>query len=152
MKKLDVRKNDTVVVYDKVGMLSSPRAFWLLKLFGLPNVHLLNGTFAKWETEKRAKEEGDQPSAWKKLNRKTKPEASDFQFSYNSSSVRLYDEMVKISNENLSGVKKLPILDSRFTHVYNNGHIPSSVSLPFTSVLNEDKTFKSTEELIKIFK
>ena len=49
MKKLDVRKSDIVVVYDKVGMLSSPRAYWLLKTFGLPNVLLLNGTFSKWE-------------------------------------------------------------------------------------------------------
>jgi thiosulfate/3-mercaptopyruvate sulfurtransferase len=35
MQKLDVRKDDIIVLFDKVGMLSSPRTFWLLKLFGL---------------------------------------------------------------------------------------------------------------------
>jgi thiosulfate/3-mercaptopyruvate sulfurtransferase len=51
MRRCDVRKSDIVVVYDRVGMLSSPRAYWMLKLFGLTNVYILNGTFAKWETE-----------------------------------------------------------------------------------------------------
>ena len=51
MRKCDVRKNDIVVVYDRVGMLSSPRAYWTMKLFGLKNVMILNGTFTKWEAE-----------------------------------------------------------------------------------------------------
>jgi len=49
MRKLDVRKNDAIVCYDKVGMLSAPRAFWMLKGFGAPNVYLLNGSFKMWE-------------------------------------------------------------------------------------------------------
>jgi len=32
-------------------MLSSPRAYWTMKLFGLKNVRILNGTFTKWEAE-----------------------------------------------------------------------------------------------------
>jgi thiosulfate/3-mercaptopyruvate sulfurtransferase len=48
MKKLDVRKSDTIVVYDKSGMLSAPRAFWMLKSFGASDVRILNGTFSKW--------------------------------------------------------------------------------------------------------
>jgi thiosulfate/3-mercaptopyruvate sulfurtransferase len=31
------------------------------------------------------------------------------------------------------------------------GNIPSSLNIPFTSVLNEDKTFKSVDELKKVF-
>jgi rhodanese-related sulfurtransferase len=46
----------------------------------------------------------------------------------------------------------LPIIDSRFSHVYSNGHIPSSINVPFTQVLNEDKTYKSAEELTQILK
>jgi thiosulfate/3-mercaptopyruvate sulfurtransferase len=44
MKQLDVRKSDHIVVYDQAGMLSAPRAFWMLKTFGAPHVMLLNGT------------------------------------------------------------------------------------------------------------
>jgi len=48
MKAVGVRKSDIVVVYDKIGMISAPRAFWLFKTFGLENVFLLNGVFNKW--------------------------------------------------------------------------------------------------------
>ena len=48
MKEMDVRKSDLVVVYDKYRMISAPRAFWMIKTFGTPEVYILNGTFAKW--------------------------------------------------------------------------------------------------------
>ena len=48
MKSVGVRKSDLIVVYDKIGMVSAPRAFWLLKTFGIENVKILNGVFPKW--------------------------------------------------------------------------------------------------------
>lgn len=59
MQRVNVRKSDTVVVYDKLGMISAPRAYWMLKAFGLPNVRILNGSFHKWSAEARAVETGD---------------------------------------------------------------------------------------------
>lgn len=64
MKSLDVRITDTIVCYDKTGMLSSPRAHWMFKVFGAPNVHILNGTFKKWKEENRPTESGDNKAAW----------------------------------------------------------------------------------------
>ena len=97
MRKVNVRKNDIVVVYDKVGMLSSPRAFWLLKLFGMPNVMLLNGTFSKWDSENRSSMQGDSSCAWSRVSRKSQPSADDLKFSIDNKKIRLYDDMVKIS-------------------------------------------------------
>ena len=48
MRKINVKKSDLIVVYDKIGMISAPRAHWLLKAFGAPNVRILNGVFNKW--------------------------------------------------------------------------------------------------------
>jgi thiosulfate/3-mercaptopyruvate sulfurtransferase len=67
MKLVNVRKSDTVIVYDKIGMVSAPRAYWLLKTFGVKNVLILNGVFTKWQAENRAIETGDTESAWKKI-------------------------------------------------------------------------------------
>ena len=53
MKLLNVRKNDIIVVYDKIGKVSAPRAFWMLKTFGIDNVAILNGSFTKWLAENR---------------------------------------------------------------------------------------------------
>jgi thiosulfate/3-mercaptopyruvate sulfurtransferase len=35
MKAVNVRKSDYIVVYDKIGKVSAPRAYWILKTFGL---------------------------------------------------------------------------------------------------------------------
>jgi len=66
MRKLNVRKSDLIVVYDKLGMISAPRAYWLMRTFGLPNVRILNGVFNKWQAEQRAIETGDVETAWRK--------------------------------------------------------------------------------------
>lgn len=49
-------------------------------------------------------------------------------------------------------MQTIPIIDSRFNANYVAGHLPTSVNLPFTAVLNDDKTFKSPEELQSLFK
>ena len=95
MKRLDVRKSDIVVVYDKVGMLSSPRAVWLLKTFGMPNVLLLNGTFSKWDAEKRPTTENDSECAWNRQNRKSLPHADDFKFSFDNKKIRYFEDIIK---------------------------------------------------------
>ncbi len=92
MLKINVRKNDLVVVYDKSGMLSAPRAFWMLKTFGLHNVFILNGTFSKWEAEKRQIESGDNERAWTRT-RKTIARSDDFHFQLNSSKVKSFEDM-----------------------------------------------------------
>lgn len=49
MGRLGIHKDDSVVVYDskELGIFSAPRVAWTLKLFGHPNVHLLNN-FKIW--------------------------------------------------------------------------------------------------------
>lgn len=69
MKRIDARKSDNFVVYDKSGMLSSPRAYWMLKSFGAKNVRILDGTFARWKTDGYEIESGDTESAYKRIGR-----------------------------------------------------------------------------------
>lgn len=67
MQAINVRKSDNIVVYDKIGKISAPRAYWILKTFGLQNVAILNGSFSKWVAENRPVEDGDNEKAWKKI-------------------------------------------------------------------------------------
>jgi len=43
------------------------------------------------------------------------------------------------------------VLDARGEKRFNEKHIPQSFSVPFTELFNEDKTFKSQEDLLKYF-
>ena len=78
MKQLDVRKSDIIVCYDK-GMISAPRAYFMLKAFGAPNVYVLNGMFKKWSKEGKPVEEGDKETAWAR-KRESKPLEDDYDY------------------------------------------------------------------------
>ena len=54
MKALGVRKDHTVVVYDKKAGWFATRAAFVLRNFGHPKVYTLDGGFAKWEKEGRS--------------------------------------------------------------------------------------------------
>lgn len=93
MKYYDARKSDTFVVYDKRGMLSAPRAYWMLKSFGVQSVRILDGTFSRWETDGYEIERGEKESAFRRLDRKTKPKADDFDYKRDVSRNILFDEI-----------------------------------------------------------
>ena len=98
MRKLNIRKSDLIVVYDKIGVISAPRAFWLMKTFGAPNVRILNGVFNKWQAEQRQIESGDVDTAWrKKLIGESSTDPEEWNYSLDSSRVKKYEDIVKIS-------------------------------------------------------
>jgi thiosulfate/3-mercaptopyruvate sulfurtransferase len=60
MSKLGIRREDTIVVYDskELGIFSAPRVGWTMKVFGHPDVHVLNN-FRKWCDEGFPVESGE---------------------------------------------------------------------------------------------
>lgn len=50
---LGISERDTIVVYDGLGMFSSPRVWWTFRLFGAANVFILEGGLPKWKSEGR---------------------------------------------------------------------------------------------------
>lgn len=153
MKKMDARKSDIFVVYDKSGNLSAPRAYWMLKTFGAQNVKILEGTYSRWEKEGYEIESGEDELAFKRV-RGTEPLPDDYDFKIDKNRYLLFDEILKIQHENEKKPEneQVPILDSRFTKIYDEGHIPTSKTFPFTEVLNPDRSFKNRDEIIKVFK
>jgi thiosulfate/3-mercaptopyruvate sulfurtransferase len=49
VKALGIDSQSTIIIYDQHGVYSSPRAWWLFKLFGHKNVFVLNGGLPAWE-------------------------------------------------------------------------------------------------------
>lgn len=48
MRELGIRSDTTVVVYDSMGVWSSPRAWWLLRVFGHARAAVLDGGLPAW--------------------------------------------------------------------------------------------------------
>ena len=55
---LGIGKNDTIVVYDGVGLGGAPRVWWTFRIFGASNVYILDGGLPKWKAEGRPIEQG----------------------------------------------------------------------------------------------
>lgn len=145
-QKLGINKKSIIIVYDNLGIYTSPRAWWLFKLMGHENVAILDGGLPAWI------EEGLPTEAIKKQSHKI----GDFEVIYQP-------ELVKNANDIQANLisKKTIVIDARSADRYNgttpepregmkSGHIPNSVNLPFSQVLENGK-FKSKEELVKLF-
>ena len=62
MEALGIGGSTRVVVYDRVGMMTVGRAWWMLRYFGHDSVSILDGGFDKWTAEGRSTRSGPQSS------------------------------------------------------------------------------------------
>ncbi len=144
---LGINKDSKIVVYDKTGIYSSPRTWWLFKAMGHDNVAVLDGGLPEWIRAGGALAEND-------LNYGEKP--GNFK-------AELKKEWLVNAQQVLSNIttEECLVLDARSAGRFaatapepraglRGGHIPKSKSLPYTVVLTEGK-FKSPEKLKQIF-
>lgn len=146
MRAMGVGDGHQVVVYDGSGLSSAARVWWLFRLMGQTNVAVLDGGFPKWRAEGREVE--DMP-----------PVVRDRHMT-----VRVQNHLVRDVTQ-VSAAAKLgdhEIIDARSRGRFRGedpeprqglrgGHIPGSRNVPFTSLLNDDKTMKSPEECRVLF-
>lgn len=147
MRKLGIGDGSRVVVYDAHGLMSATRAWWMLRIFGHKDVALLDGGLPKWIAEGRPVEEG--PAHARERH---------FTARFDHGQVR---DKAQI-RANLKS-KREQVLDARargrFTGAEpelwpgrRSGHIPGSRNLPFTDLLNPDKTLISADQLAQKFR
>ncbi|MEM6344606.1 MAG: sulfurtransferase [Bacteroidota bacterium] len=145
-KALGINHDSTLVVYDKWGIYSSPRAWWLLRQMGHPNVCVLDGGLPAWLAADFATEA---------VSRR-QYEQGNFVANFDASAVRTADDMLANIKE-----AQAKVLDARSYGRFKatapepradliGGHIPGSQSLAFTEVLREGK-FLPDEELATVF-
>jgi len=148
VSNMGISKNDEIVIYDNSDVFSSCRVWYTFIYFGhnANLVSVLDGGFAKWLKENRAVSK--EVIKISKTNYETKENSS---MVINKSQVKknILDKRFQLidarSKERFSGVVPEPRQGLR------SGHIEGSKNLPFQLLLNEDRTFKKKEELIKIF-
>lgn len=156
MGEMGISNEDIVVVYDtpELGIFSAPRVGWMLKVFGHDKVHILNN-FKVWVQEGYATESG-KPQRYEakpyKASQSGKPkEVVDF------------DYMKALVKSKSQGGEGAQILDARPQGRWQgtdpeprpglpSGHMPGSISLPFTDVLDPStKTLLPAERLKQVF-
>ncbi|MEK6672349.1 MAG: sulfurtransferase [Nitrospirota bacterium] len=135
-----------VVVYDGGEGAFASGVWFVLDFFGHKNVRVLDGGFRKWISEGRPVAQSVSKVEKKKFAAKPRSE------------MIVTTEWIR---ENL-GIKGLVILDSRSLKEYigvdvrpgasRGGHIPGAIHLEWVEVSDKINSFKSIEELEKVFK
>ena len=147
MGGLGIADDDSLVIYDTVGIRSSARAWWMFRAMGAPDVRVLDGGLPKWLSEGRAIERGPTvpPTA------ATFPSCSRPELLADIDTVRAAlqagDQVLDArAADRFAGRAAEPRAGLR------SGHMPGALNLPFTGVLNPDGTMKQGETLAQAFR
>lgn len=133
---LGLSRSHDIVVYDQSHGGIAARAWWVLRWLGHDRVRLLDGGYAAWVRQGLPLEAGS-----------TKADPVDYE-------PRIRDELVVTTEDLLSsrgGVEALNLVDARDAARFRGenepidpvaGHIPGSLSLPFSDLVNADGTWR----------
>jgi thiosulfate/3-mercaptopyruvate sulfurtransferase len=145
MAKLGISDSTRVIVYDERGGIYAARLWWILNYFGHPNVALMNGGWVKWAAENRPTSTEAPAIGSARFTAKPQPRwiatASDVVGAIDKPGVKIIDARTaaEIEGKDLRNIKR-------------GGFVPSSVPIYWEDLLDpQQKTFKSAEELKKIY-
>jgi thiosulfate/3-mercaptopyruvate sulfurtransferase len=145
-----IGNDDTVLLYGGNNNWFAAYAYWYFKLYGHRNVKLLDGGRKKWELDNRPYNTEVPVRA-----------ATTYTAQPQDLSIRAFrDDAVKaIGVQNLIDVRSPDEFAGRLLapahlpqeQAQRAGHIPTALSVPWSKTANEDGTFKSDDELRKIY-
>ena len=146
VRKLGIGDGNRIIVYDQNGFFASARVWWMLRVMGHQDVKVLDGGYAAWLAA--GGEVEDLP-----------PVAVERHFT-----ARVRSDLVKDAAQvhaiSASGSHKL--IDARAADRFSgeapepreglsSGHIPGSVCVPCSKLMNADGTMKSAADLAPLF-
>jgi thiosulfate/3-mercaptopyruvate sulfurtransferase len=147
-----IGNDDTVVLYGDNNNWFAAYGFWLFKYYGHEKVHLLNGGRVKWLNEP------DAPLT------KEAPKVAPVKYAV----AQIHDELRALLPEVLqaSSRRDRNLVDVRSVDEFTGkiiappnlpetaqraGHIPNAKSIPWSTAVSADGTFKSADDLNKIY-
>ena len=146
VQTLGINTNSKIVVFDNLGVYSSPRAWWLFKTFGFNHVFVLNGGLPEWKRK-----------GFKTISEYSNPNTlGNFKSVFNPNKLAFMESIPALSKDIL-----VSIIDARSSERFNSlvpepreglrsGRIPNSLNLPYELVL-ENGFLQPTEKLQIIF-
>jgi thiosulfate/3-mercaptopyruvate sulfurtransferase len=151
LRRLGIDDSTTVVFYGDKSNWWAAYALWVFTLFGHEDVRLVNGGRAKWIDEGR--------DLTKEVP--TRAATSYPVIERDDAQIRAYQSTVlqTLGQHPLIDVRSTPEYTGERTHmaeypqegVLRGGHVPGAKSVPWGRAANPDGTFKSRQDLEKIY-
>jgi thiosulfate/3-mercaptopyruvate sulfurtransferase len=146
-----IRPDHTVVFYGDNNNWFAAWALWQFKYHGHRDARLMNGGRKKWELENRPF-----------VTERPSPRRSEYPVPPSDESIRAYRDEV----EDVYGTGDVNLIDVRSPDEFTGkvlappglnetaqrgGHIPGARNIPWAKAVNEDGTFKTPDELRKLY-
>ena len=145
-----IKNDDTVVLYGGNNNWFAAYAYWYFKLYGHQDVRLLDGGRKKWELD-----------GLELVSEVPARAATAYVAKAQDLSLRAFrDEVVSsIGAKNLVDVRSPDEYAGRLkapAHLPQEGgqiagHVPTAINIPWSKAANEDGTFKSADDLKKLY-
>ena len=153
LQRAGVNNDTTLVLYGDFNNWFAAFAFWVFKYYGFKDVRIMNGGRKKWLEEDREVNK-DIPNYPKGNFKATDPDKN----------IRVFLDEVKHSLDAKDRIRMVDVRSPKeFTgeilappeypteHAQRGGHIPGAKNIPWGKAVNEDGTFKSAEELTRLY-
>ena len=152
LRKAGVNNDSTTIIYGDNNNWFAAWGAWVFDVYGVDNVKLLDGGRAKWEAEGRQLD-----------SRASTPTAGNVTVKAANKDLRAFLPDVLAAAEKRSDTQ---LVDIRSADEYNGkvfapqgvqelavraGHVPGAVNVPWGQAVAADGTFKSAEELKKVY-
>lgn len=148
MKQMGIGDGAKVVVYDNHGLFSAPRVWWTFRVMGHEDIVVLDGGFPAWER-------GDYPVETGLPSRRGE---RHFTPRVRADLVRDFADMQKL----VASAEGARILDARPAARFagaapeprpglRSGHMPGALSLPASSLVDEQGFMRDGPELKRLF-
>lgn len=145
MRELGVSSDKHLVVYDEGNLFSAPRAWWMLRTFGVERVSIVAGGLEGWRRDVLPLEQG-LPEL---------PEG-EFDVNFDPQVIKRLTDVLLVSHEGSA-----QIVDARPAGRFNglvaeprpglrSGHIPGALNVPWNELVINGE-LKTTDELNEIF-
>ncbi len=141
---IGISENSLVILYDGMGVFSSPRVWWMFLVFGLKNVRILNGGLPAWVAK-----------GYSLTTEMQSPEPGYFNAIINTELIAgMKDVQAAITSEN-------QIIDARSAGRFagkdpepriglESGHMPNALNMPQTDLI-KNGYFLAQGELYAVF-
>ncbi len=149
MSALGLCDGQTVVVYEQDGVFSAPRAWWMLRTFGVKDVYVLDGGLKAWMDADLPLDRGVVEHGF-----------GEFHAWLDASVVRSFEDVQGLIAGPV-GTGRAQILDARSAGRFagtapepraglSSGHMPGATSVPFVE-LTENGRMKQPDALREVF-
>lgn len=153
--RLGISDKDRIVIYDRIGIFSAPRAWWAFRRMGAENVSVLDGGLPAWIAEGFQSDPGPAVHARPRRREFTARPREELSISFSELLARLPSELHPPP-------EPTTIIDARSLDRFSgekpeprpglaSGHMPGARNLPWTKFIDKEGRLHNPSQLKNIF-